>query len=144
MKPRSKSIVGTITANGLLKVDPAELASFTKEWPKMRVSLTIEVIPEETSAYLVAYYLRAIVPEFQEAFRSIDGERISLQETDIKLRKMSSVMIEEIPNEETGEFDLHRVVRIAEAGNHRAAEFIEDLKVIGATRYGIAIKEPRK
>lgn len=143
MKRRKFALAGKTDSKGnLLIYNKRQFNDFLKSWKSQDFIMEISVTQPKTSEALIAYYYKAIVPDFQHAFKEVDGERMSLSEVDIKLRKMSSVMHEEIPDEENGGFDLVRIIKIEEAGNHMASEFVEDLVLIGATRYSIEVKQP--
>ena len=143
MKRRKFALTGKTDSKGnLLMYNKREFNEYLKAWKGHDFVMEISVAPSGTSEALIAYYYKSIVPDFQQAFKEVDGERMSLSEVDIKLRKMSSVMHEELHDEENGGFDLVRFISIDEAGNHMASEFIEDLILIGATRYRVVIKEP--
>ncbi len=144
MKKRNFTLVGKTGNNGtLLIANQSEMTEFLKQWPNQNFTIQNNLSQPETSGALVSYYSRSVVPDFQHAFKEEDGERMTLSQVDMKLRKMSSVMHEEIPDEENGGFDLVRLMSISEAGNHRASEYLEDLRLIGATKYGIVVQDPK-
>lgn len=143
MKRRKFALAGKTDSKGnLLIYNKRQFDEFLKSWKEQDFVMEITLSQPRTSEALIAYYHKSIVPDFQHAFKEVDGERYSLAGVDMKLRKMSSVMHEEIHDEENGGFDLVRFMPIEEVGNHRASEFVEDLVLIGATQYSIEIKQP--
>lgn len=143
MRARRFTLTGKTDSNGkLLIYNQSEMMAFFTKWVNHSFTMEINLSPVGTSDALMAYYYRSVVPDFQQAFKDVDGERMTLTAVDLKLRELSSVMHEEIPSEESGGFDLIRLLSIQEAGNHRSIEFIEDLKVIGSIKYGVSISDP--
>ena len=145
MKPHRVNLVGKIDNKGkLLIANMDELREFGKKWKGESVIMTAEVNPESSSKALQAYYFKKIVPDFQTIFRENLGERMNLQQVDIRLRSVCPVMMEEIPKEETGGFSLERVKAIYEISSSEMVEYIEHLRIIAAQDYHYEISDPKR
>ena len=101
------------------------------------------VYPESGSELLKGYYNNKIVPDFQNIFREQDGERLTLKQTDEKLRGMSPVMLEELPKEETNGFHIERVKSIYEVSENELLEHTIYCRMIAAKKYNYVVNDPR-
>jgi len=145
MKRRNFTVSGQTNKKGeLLIYNKGEFKEFLSHWPESSFTMKLELHEKNTSSALIAYYKNSILPDFQHAFKEVQGLRLSLAHVDVKLREMSSVMHGEVNVPNGGGTVIDFIVSIDEAGTHRAVEFIEDLKVIGATEFHISIKDPKK
>lgn len=143
MKPLRMSIVGRTTDKGVLMINnKSEMNEFFKNWPNTSVIMEVQVYPEKGSDLLKGYYFNKVVRDFQVIFREKDGERLTLKETDLRLRRESPVMVEEIPKEESGGFHLARVKDAYECSNTELVEHIEFCRHSAATNYGTFIQDP--
>lgn len=137
MRDRDFTLYGrTNQTGGMMFGNGRQMTEFLKQWPDQLFMMDMTIVEDDTSKALVAYYKRYIVPEFQRAFKK-SGERLSVEQVDIRLRQLSSVM-----HECNKELKLEYTVTIDLAGNHRASEYVEDLIIIGAKDFGIEIKNP--
>lgn len=145
MKSEKVSIVGKVSDSGELLIgNRQEMLEFFKSHRNEKVIMVATVYPQKGSDALRGYYFKKVVPDFQFIFREKDGERLSLKETDEKLRKMSPIMLEEIPEEEAGGFDLVRVCNAYEVSFRALYEHIEFVRMIAAREYGIEITDPER
>jgi len=141
MKDRDFTLYGTTNnKGGLLFGNGRQLTEFLKQWPDQLFVMDLTVVEDDTSKVLVAYYKRYIVPEFRRAFKKA-GERMTLEDVDIRLRELSSVL-QEIDKTENG-FPFDYSISIESCGNHRASEYIEDLILIAAENFDLVIDEPK-
>ena len=139
MKRRSVNLIAETNSKGQLLVDSSKMNEFTKLWANRKFNISIELYPETTSKAVIVYYYKSVVPEFQHAYKEKQGENLTLEQVDIELRKMSSIMHDEVVTEDG--FRLRCHVSIQKAGTQRAIEFIDDIKIIGAKQFGVAIQD---
>ncbi len=145
MKEHSMAITGKVSDSGMLMItNKSEMEAFFKKWSGVRVIMKVDVYPEAGSELLQGYYFKKIVPDFQNIFREKDGERMSLEAVDLKLRGMCPVMFEEIPKEESGGFDLERVKTVYEVSSSQLVEFVEHVRWIASMEYDYFIEDPRR
>lgn len=121
-----------------------EMLEFFRKHPNEKVIMVAEVYPAKGSNALRGYYFKKVVPDFQRIFMEKDGERLSLADTDKKLREMSPVMLCEIPEEEAGGFDLARVKTVYEVSGSALYEHVEFVRMIAAREYGVEIHDPER
>ncbi len=145
MKRKSIVLNGSIGTDSKFRFsNKAEFELFCQQWANSKVRMSFEVCLEEGSDLIIGYYNNKIVPDFQNIFREFDGERNTLEETCLKLRKMAPVMLVEIPKEETRGFALQRVKTVYECSNYELIEFIETLRFIASSNYDYFIEDPKK
>lgn len=145
MKQLEFNILGKVDNDGkLLIANKAEMNDFFARNPGSKVIMTANLIQKQGSNSIIGYYNLKIVPDFQRLFREIDGERYTLQQTDLKLREMSHVMQVEIPDHEANGFRLVRLKSIYECNNIEIVEFIDQLRMIAGSRYDYFIEDPKK
>ena len=53
-------------------------------------------------------------------------------------------MIEEIPEEEAGGFQLERVKSVYEVSTNELVQYVDHIRRIAAQEYGYAIEDPKK
>lgn len=144
MKRRTFTIHGKTSPTGALMIaNQLQMNQFLKDWPDSSFTVELTLNESGTSEALIAYYKRYILPEFQHAFKETQGERMTIEEVDLKLREMSSVLkvievVEGVPG-----MEIECILPIEKAGNHKASEYISDLRLIGSSEFGIDIKDPK-
>lgn len=144
MKPHSVTIVGKVSNQGKpLIANKAEMDQFFKGWENETFIMEINVYPKNNARALIAYYEKKVVPDYQTIFREIDGERLTLIQVDERLKGMSPVMIEEIPDKESGGFKLERLKSVYEVSNSQLVEFVDYIRMIAAHEYGHDIQDPK-
>ena len=90
---------------------------------------------EKKSSHL-GYYFAEIVPKFKQAFREL-GEPLSDTEVDQRLRDFSPVLKRQ---DETGS-DVIRSLSDDDFSDDDWKEYIEDLKIFGASNFNIVINQ---
>ena len=88
------------------------------------------------------YYFNYVVPTFRTGIWEA-GERLTDEQTERRLRELSPVMYEQIPNIETGEYE-NRLRKISELSNAELIEHIEFLKQLASEEYYIYIADPNE
>ena len=121
-----------------------EMEEFFKTWPNEKVIMVIRAYPKEASNALIGYYFKKVVPDFQRIFLETDGERLSLKQVDEKLRGMSPVMLEEIPEEHAGGFNLVRTKTVYQVSASELYEHVEFVRMMAAREYGVNIQDPQR
>ena len=121
-----------------------EMNEFFSGWKGKKVIMVANVYPEGGSELLRGYYFKKVVPDFQIIFRETEGERLTLKEVDEKLRGMSAVMMEEIPKEESGGFDLVRIKNVYEVSGSQLVEFVDHVRMIASREYHYSIDDPHR
>jgi hypothetical protein len=143
MKDHEISILGKIDSSGELWISNLdEMNQFLKAWPNQQIIMVAKVYPQKGSKQLIGYYMAKVVPDFQKIFKEHQGEVLSKKETDEKLREMSPVMHEEIPEEEAGGFELARVRNVYEVSYSELWEHVEFVRMIAARDYETHIHDP--
>lgn len=144
MKPHSVTIVGKVSNQGKpLIANKAEMDQFFKGWENETFIMEVNVYPKNNARALIAYYEKKVVPDYQMIFREVDGERLTLCQVDEKLKQMSPVMIEEIPEKESGGFKLVKLKNIYEVSNSQLVEYVNHIRNIAARDYGWKIIDPK-
>ena len=141
MKKREITATGTINNNGGLAMYMGELNEFFKGWKGSRIIARFIVASPGSSEALKGYYFNYVVPTFRTGIWEA-GERLTDEQTERRLRELSPVMYEQIPNIETGEYET-RLRKISELSNAELIEHIEHLKQIAAEEYSIFIDDPK-
>lgn len=139
MKQKYQTI-GAIDKDGCLKCYKQEINDFFRQHKGTKVVIKFEVLDDEPSASLKAYYYKVVVPTFVQAFWE-RGTRKTQEDVEYLLRTYSPIMIEE-------EFDKYgnvnrRIRRISEVTHEELCEHIETLKQIAAEELGVYIEDPR-
>ena len=141
MKNKTIEASGTIDLSGNLRMSMGELKQFFKQHKGEKVIARFEAYPKGDSKLLKAYYYNYIVPKFKKAFWN-NGERVTDEDVELKLREMSPVMHFEKVILDTGKY-FCKLKNISEISNSEFIEHIETLKQIGAEEFSIYIDEPK-
>lgn len=141
MKKREITATGMINNNGGLQMYMGELNQFFAMHKGSRIIARFIVASPGSSEALKGYYFNYVVPTFRTGIWEA-GERLTDEQTERRLRELSPVMYEQIPNIETGEYET-RLRTIAELSNAELIEHIEHLKQIAAEEYSIFIDDPK-
>lgn len=141
MKRREISSSGTIGNDGKLRMYYGELNQFFAMHKGSRIIARFIVASPGSSEALKGYYFNYVVPTFRTGIWEA-GERLTDEQTERRLRELSPVMYEQIPNIETGEYET-RLRKISELSNAELIEHIEHLKQIAAEEYSIFIDDPK-
>lgn len=141
MKRREISSSGNIGNDGKLRMYFGELNQFFAMHKGSRIIARFIVASPGSSEALKGYYFNYVVPTFRTGIWEA-GERLTDEQTERRLRELSPVMYEQIPNIETGEYET-RLRKISELSNAELIEHIEHLKQIAAEEYSIFIDDPK-
>lgn len=142
MKRREISSSGNIGNDGKLRMYFEELNQFFAMHKGSRVIARFSVVSSGSSEALKGYYFNYVVPTFKHAIWEA-GERLTEEQTERRLRELSPVMYEQIPNIETGEYE-NRLRKISELSNAELIEHIEFLKQLASEEYYIYIADPNE
>ncbi len=143
MRNTNFSVIVKVNDKGVpLISNKDEMMNFFGKFPGSNAIMSAVVFPGNGSKSLIGYYMKKIVPDFQNIFKKVDGEYLSLKSTDEKLRKMCPIMLEEIDKEESGGFDLVRVKSVYELNRIELVEFVEFVKMLAGTEYDYFIENP--
>lgn len=140
MKQREIQLSGKIDSSGNLQMYMGELNEFLKKWKGCKVIACFYVSKSGASEPLKAYYLKVVVASFRRAFAE-NGEWLTQEQTEKKLRSLCPITIDETVDTETGEFS-QRVRELTELDNQELVHYIEFLKQLGAEEFGIYIEDP--
>lgn len=141
MKRREISSSGNIGNDGKLRMYFEELNQFFAMHKGSRVIARFSVVSSGSSEALKGYYFNYVVPTFRNAFWEA-GERMTEEQTERRLRKLSPIMYSERVDEKTGEY-FFELRTVAELSNAELIEHIETLKEIAAEEYNTYIDDPR-
>lgn len=130
-----------INNNGGLQMYFGELNQFFAMHKGSRIIARFTVASPGSSEALKGYYFNYVVPTFRSGIWEA-GERLTEEQTEHRLRELSPVMYEQIPNIETGGYET-RLRKIPELSNAELIEHIEHLKQIAAENYNLYIDDPR-
>lgn len=134
-------VAGRINSDGRIEMYKEELNAFLAKHKGQKVIATFQVPSKNTSQALRGYYYSYIVPTFRKAIWQ-HGERLTDQQTEERLRRLSPVMYEQKADYLTGRYHT-RIRHISELDNAELIEHIETLKQIGAEEYSIYIEDPQ-
>ncbi len=140
MKHQSIIGKGHITDKGELKMFMGDLKQFFSEWKGSKVIATFEIIPDEQSEALKAYYYKYVVPTMRQAIWDT-GTRLTNEDCDYYLRYMSPIMRIEEHNGDKWRYD---VLDIKDVSNAELIEHIEFIKQMAAEDYGVYIEDPNE
>lgn len=141
MKSQKLSIVGQVNESGkLLIANKIEMNDFFAKWPKSRVLMEATVYKNEPSRALIGLYMKKVVPDFQKAILDKEGERLTLPDVDLRLRKLSPVCREDIPSEESNGFELVRLKTVYDLEGSELVEFVDHVISMAARDYGYVIQ----
>lgn len=139
MKQKYQTI-GAIDNEGHLKCYKQEMNEFFRQHKGKKIVIKFEVLGDEPSASLKAYYYKVVVQAFVQALWE-RGTRKTQEDVEYMLRTLSPIMIAET-FENDGNVN-RRVKRISEITHEELCEHIETLKQFAAEDFGIYIEDPR-
>lgn len=142
MKRKEITVTGAITCNGSLKMYMGELNEFFKDHKGSKVIARFTVVGKSPSEAMKGYYFNYIVPEIRNARWTVGGERTTEKETELFLRQLSPVTIEQIPNIETGQYETN-IREIRDLSTAEMSEHMEFIKQMAAEEYGVYIEDPK-
>jgi len=142
MKSREKTVPGTITKSGGLQMFMGELNEFFKQHPGCQVIANFKVLAKSPSEALKGYYFNYVVPEMKQAIWSVGGERKTDEQTDIFLRQLSPVTINQVVDLKSGKYE-NSIKEIYDLSSPELVEHIEFIKQIAAEEYGAFIDDPK-
>jgi hypothetical protein len=137
---RKFSVTGQISKNGNLSLYMGELNYFFSLHKGKKVIINFEILPDDLSKALEAYYFNYVVPEFKNAFWN-SGERLTDEKVEERLRSFSPIMIEQHYNDVLKCYES-RLKEIKKLSNAELIEHIDTLKQIAAEDFGIYIEDP--
>lgn len=122
---------GLINQRGQLKMPMDRLNEFFQKHKGKRIIMQIEAVEKGTSMAQIAYYFKYIVPAVQKGLRDM-GERKTVRQVDIWLR------------ERYGEQDENgRLIEVVGMSRSSFADFIDQIKQMGAEYLGIYIEDSK-
>lgn len=134
------TVTGQINKDGRLSMYMGELNQFFAANKGKRVFARFNIASDESSDALKGYYYKCVVPSFKAAFWG-QGERMTEEDTERRLRQMSPIMqIEEV--DETGKY-LRILRSVSDLDNAELLEHIETLKQIAAEEFSLYIEDPQ-
>lgn len=134
------TVTGQINKDGRLSMYMGELNQFFAANKGKRVFARFNIASDESSDALKGYYYNCVVPPFKAAFWE-QGERMTEEDTERRLRQMSPIMqIEEV--DETGKY-LRILRSVSDLDNAELLEHIETLKQIAAEEFSLYIEDPQ-
>jgi len=142
MKQREICQQGKINNAGRLEMFMGEINAFFQQWKGASVIVRFSVAASGTSEALKGYYFNYIVPTFRQAYWD-GGDRMTEEQTELNLRKISPVMYREKPDPVTGTYNSE-LKEISELSNSELIEHIELLKQLGAEEMNIYIADPNE
>lgn len=141
MRSREYVVTGQVDANGRLLISDADgMNDFFKKWPKTKFIGRFSVAQSGSSEAMKGYYYNKIVPDFKKA-RWENGDRTTEKDTEKWIREMSPIMVEELADEDTGEY-TQELRKINDLDNQEMVMFIDNLKQIAAEEFGFFIEDP--
>lgn len=140
MKKREIQVAGKVDLNGNLQMFMGELSEFLKLWKGNKIIASFYVSKSGASEPLKAYYFKGVVPSFRRVFQE-NGEWLTQEQTDKKLRQLCPVLIEEDVDPETGLY-TSRVREINELDNQELVTYIDFLKQLAAEEFCLFIEDP--
>lgn len=139
MRNRTFATIAHITANGGLQYFGGELKQFLNQHKNTTATITVDVHDKKSTLSHRGYFMKVIVPQFQRAFYDL-GERLTIADTDERLRKMCVICCEEIADVETGQY-VTRLKTLAELTASELTEMLDQLRQIGAEDFGVYIED---
>jgi len=142
MRRRDLVIYGQTNKDGGFMIsNKQDMQEYFKQWKNSFFTMTIEVTKTTPlSVPLIVYYKKKIVPDMQRALL-LQGERLTLKQTDEKLRAASPLTIKEVYNEELRKWESS-VIDLEDLDNQQLVFFIEHLKDLAAQEYGVYVEDP--
>lgn len=141
MKQREIAATGLINDKGALQMYMGELNQFFAMHKGERVIARFTIVSKGSSEALKGYYFNYVVPTFKTGIWEA-GERLTEEQAEKRLREMSPIMYEQIPNVNTGAYETH-LRTIVELSNAELIEHIEHLKQVAAEEYSLYIDDPK-
>ena len=140
MKRREITVTGTVNNDGRLAMYMGELNEFFKEWKNCKVIAKFSIVTSRCSDPLRAYYFKYVLPTFRQAIWE-SGERLTLEQTELRLREYSPIVRVEDFDPETGEcsYELREIIDLS---NAELIEHIEFLKQLAAEEFCTYIEDP--
>lgn len=137
-----KSFTGITGKDGELKFhDFPGIKALAEKNPNKRFVMYFEILETEASNLIKGYYLKKIVPDFQEQFREKLGERMTLKAVDESLRNFyPGAKVEVFVNKG---FETERIKTIDEFSNKEMIDFIDHLKMLAAQEFDLFIEDPK-
>lgn len=116
------------------------MKEFAKKNPNKAFIFSFEIQEGTASELIKGYYLKKIVPDFQQAFKEKLGQRMSLAGVDETLRGFyPGAKVEVFINKG---FETERLKTIDEFSNSEMVDFIDHLKMIASTEFDLFIEDP--
>lgn len=140
MKQHEINIAGRINAQGKIALYMQELNAFASRWKNVRVIATFKVYEPGTSAALKGYYYNYIVPTVKRALWDA-GTRMTDEQTEEYIRKLSPIMYRQTVNENTGVYTTE-LREVKDLDNSEMIEHIETIKQIAVEELNIYIEDP--
>lgn len=106
--------------------------------------MQVTVYPDEGNGLQRGYYFKVLVPCFQHIYRDEEGERLTLAETDLRMRQNSPSMVVEIPREEAGGFELVRVLTAYECSELQLRDHIDYMIMHASRDYSYVIPDAKR
>lgn len=141
MKKREITATGIINKNGALSMYMGEINDFFAKHKGCRVIARFIVAPQGTSEALKGYYYNYVVPTMRIAMYE-NGERMTEEQAERRLRELSPIMYEQTADPETGKYES-RLKSIPELSNAELIEHIDCIKQIAAEEYSVYIEDPK-
>lgn len=141
MRKREITVTGKINNDGKLAMYMGELNDFFSSWKCSRIIARFIVASPGSSKALIGYYYNYVVPTFKHAIWE-SGERLTEEQTELRLREWSPIMYVERVDEKTGKY-THDLLAISDLSNSELIEHIETLKHIAAEEFNTFIDDPR-
>lgn len=141
MKQRNYNLSGKTDSNGKFTIsDKKAFDDFFRHRPDCNFVGEI-VVAGIGSTLLRNYYFYKIVPEIRNALWQ-GGTTKTKSETDLYLRSICPITIEEVLNIETWKYD-QRIREIIELDNHELVHFLDYIKQFAAEELSLYIEDPR-
>lgn len=142
MRRRDLQLHGQTNSQGtFLMANKADMAAFFKQWPNTYFSINIEVSKTEPlSVPLLVYYKKKVVADMRDAyFRA--GERLTLEETDLKLREQSPITIKQNYNIKACKWETE-ILEIEQLDTQQLVFFVEHIKELAAQEFNVWVDDP--
>ena len=138
MKKRSIVLDGFVDKSGKVNINEKfKMDAFSRHHKGLKVTITIDVLPEEASKLQIARYFKKMVPDFQAGYKNVTGESLTLEQADLELRKMSAITTGEVITDDGILFD--RIRKVNELSRPELVEFMSDVEMLVGREFGIAL-----
>lgn len=131
---------GIIDNDGQIQKFDGELSEYLRANKQKHVIISYQIYEPDTSAGLIGYYTKYVVPMFVRAFTDL-GNWYTNDEVDAILRSASPVTN---PKKWNGKTWVNDIAKIREMGNTQMVAFLEWCKWYGAENFCICIEDPKK